>query len=637
MGRPRGDLQERPKGRDGLSAARFRVVALVVAAAMAFWLPWAFLHLNDGRLWLGIPFMAANLLLAVGLLVTLINNWQRSAAPLLELPAGAEPDVAVIVPTAGEPVAQIRRTLVSVLRQKWPAERLVLLVSDDAYSEGVRALMAELAAAHPNVRMDYHRPPPRGSEKRVGDAKAGNLNSALARLDAVAPGVAYVETRDADDLVGDAAFLRRCVAQLVASPEVAYVQTVKEARVSRGDPFDNLQPHFFRGAMFARHAANAVFPCGSGLVWRRSALEDIGGFPTWNVVEDLQSGIEALRRGWRGAYLPIRGAIGQHAPEDLANVYKQRGTWALDTMRMLAWGNLSGLTLRQRLQFADLGLFYLQSFATLMFIACPVISFLAGVYPLETQSSGYVLHFLPFAAAIELYFVTLTAGVPYERVWKARQIWVGLAPVYARACVLALVGGRRGKPEYRVTRKHDEARWYWGLALPQMALFALLIGAMAKGLATQSCARRPGPRLVLLGVDVRAGARLLHPEELARGGAAPPAGRARTRGRARDSQQQRRRILGPHARPPGRPERESARGRHAPGWAAAGGRGRRHRQDAHAHAPLRLARRAGHGAASASSPSPSPAPPQRRCASGSRRCSSRPTRSSTCRPSTPSA
>jgi len=121
-----------------------------------------------------------------------------------------------------------------------------------------------------------------------------------------------------------------------------------------------------------------------------------------------------------------------------------------------------------------------------MFIACPVISFLAGTYPLDSRSSGYVLHFLPFAAAIELYFVTLTAGVSYERIWKARQIWVGLAPVYAKACVLALLGGPRRKPEYRVTRKHDEHRWYWRQILPQFALFALLVGAMAKALATES-------------------------------------------------------------------------------------------------------------------------------------------------------
>ena len=469
-----------------MSAGRFRTVAVLVAAAMAYWLPWAFLHLNDRALWLGIPFLCANALLATSLLVTLANNWSRSAARDRPLIPGTEPSVAVIVPTAGEAPHQLRRTLSSVVDQDWPAERLVLLVSDDAWSDEIRAVAAALADAHPGVLVDYHQPPVRGSAEREGDAKAGNLNSALRRLDEIAPGVVFVETRDADDIVGDAGFLRRCVGQLVARPDVAYVQTIKEAQVSGGDPFDNLQPHFFRGAMFARHAANSVFPCGSGLVWRRDALEHIGRFPTWNVVEDLQSGIEALRLGWRGVYLPIRGAVAQHAPEDLANVYKQRGTWALDTMRMLIWGDLSGLTLRQRLQFVDLGLFYLQSFSTLMFIACPVISFLSGVYPLETASSGYALHFLPFAVAIELYFVTLTAGVPYERVWKARQIWVGLAPVYAKACVLALLGGRRRKPAYRVTRKHDEPRWYWREALPQMVLLALLVGAMAKALATES-------------------------------------------------------------------------------------------------------------------------------------------------------
>jgi cellulose synthase (UDP-forming) len=469
-----------------MSAVRFRLVALLLAGAAAFWLPWAVLHLNGSALWLGIPFMAANLLVALSLLVSLINNWQRSAAEDKILRRGAEPQVAVIVPTAGEAPEQLRRTLQSVRNQDWPADRLVLVISDDAWSDEIAALRTELAAAHPDATINYHRPPHHGSPNREGEAKAGNLNSALRRVDEIAPGVRFIETRDADDLVGDETFLRRCVAQLVTGPDVAYVQTVKEAHVSRGDPFDNLQPHFFRGAMFARNASNAVFPCGSGLLWRREALEDIGRFPTWNVVEDLQSGVEALRRGWRGLYLPIRGAVGQHAPEDLTNVYKQRGTWALDTMRLLVWGNLSGLTLRQRLHFADLGLFYVQSFSTLLFIACPVISFLTGIYPLQTQSSGYVLHFVPFAVAVELYFATLTAGSRYERIWKARQIWVGLAPVYAKACVLAVAGGPNRKPAYRVTRKHHEHRWYWRQVLPQMALFALLVGAMAKALATES-------------------------------------------------------------------------------------------------------------------------------------------------------
>jgi cellulose synthase (UDP-forming) len=104
------------------------------------------------------------------------------------------------------------------------------------------------------------------------------------------------------------------VGQLVADERVAFVQTIKEAQVSAGDPFNNRESMFYRGQMLARNASNAVFPCGSGLVWRRSALREIGEFPTWNLVEDVQSGVEALRRGWRGLYLPIVGAVGQHSP-----------------------------------------------------------------------------------------------------------------------------------------------------------------------------------------------------------------------------------------------------------------------------------------------------------------------------------
>jgi cellulose synthase (UDP-forming) len=435
---------------------------------------------NPGALWLAVPFVAANLLLACSLLIGLVNNWRRATPADLRIAARAEPFVAVVIPTAGESPFQVSKTVESVVDQDWPNERLVVLVSDDAHSADMRASTAVLAAKAAPAQVHYHRPPRRGDPERRGEAKAGNLNSAVAELERIAPGIEFLETRDADDLVGDRAFLRQCVAQLVADQGAAFVQTAKEAVVARGDPFDNLQPHFYRGAMLARHAANAVFPCGSGLVWRRAALDDIGGFPTWNLVEDLQSGIEALRRGWRGIYLPIRGAVAQHAPEDLPNVYKQRGTWAVDTVRLLLFGDLSGLRLRQRLHFAELALFYLQSFATLIFIACPIIGLATGSYPLTTSYLSYAVHFAPFAVTVELYLAALASGVPYERFWHARVMWVGLAPVYAKACVLAAVGGRGRKPTYEVTRKHHEHRWYWRESLIHSLLLVVLVTVAAR-------------------------------------------------------------------------------------------------------------------------------------------------------------
>jgi cellulose synthase (UDP-forming) len=469
---------------------RIRLAGLLLAASVAWYLPWLVVHVNQRAPWLALPFLLGSLVLAANVLVTVINNWHRSSPPARLVRLLEEPPVAVVIPTSYETPEQVAATARSVLGQGWPEARIRLVISDDAGSPGIEHVVASLGREFPEATVRYHTPPPRGDPARRGDAKAGNLNSVLSYIDATWPEIEFIETRDADDEVGDWAFLRRCIAQMQTDDRIAYVQTVKETRVSPGDPFDNDQPHFYRGSMLARNAANAVFPCGSGLVWRRKALVDIGGFPTWNLVEDLQSGIEALRRGWRGVYLPIVGAVAQHAPEDIPVTYKQRGTWALDTMRLTFWGRLRGLDLRQRLHLLELGLFYLQSFAVLTFMAAPIIGFAFSVYPLRANAGPYSLHFWPFAVSLELLLAALTSEYPYERLWRARQMWVGLAPVYAKACVLAIVGGRDGKPTYEVTRKHDEFAWYWRETLVHMTFLALLAGTLAYSLATTSLASR---------------------------------------------------------------------------------------------------------------------------------------------------
>lgn len=459
---------------------RIRLAAVALFVATALYLPWLYLSLNDAALWLAVPFVAANTMVAASACLTAYNNWERSSPDRVPVPTGEEPAVAVVIPTCGEPIAMVQKTVESVLAQDWPAERLIVVVSDDAHSTEMRQMVARISS---RARLEYHEPPLRLDPARKGEAKAGNLNSALEYLDRVAPSVEFVETRDADDEVGDRAFLREAVGQLLADEGAAYVQTIKEAQVSEADPFGNNDPLFYRGSMLARHAANAVFPCGSGLVWRRAALDDIDGFPGWNLVEDLQSGVEALRRGWRGIYLPIVGAVGQTAPEDIPNVYKQRGTWALDTVRLVLWGEQTGLSVRQRLHFAELALFYAQSLALVVFVICPAIGLVFDVYPLSTTQLQYALRFWPFVVAIELLLAALNSGSRYEQLWRTRQLWAGLAPVYLKACLLAVRGGPHRKPAYRVTRKDVRMGWYWRETLPQALAVALLGTSVLVGLA----------------------------------------------------------------------------------------------------------------------------------------------------------
>ncbi len=459
---------------------RARIAGIALVLCTAWFLPWLILHMDISKLWLSIPFMLATLIVSAASLVSVFNRWQRAVPVRSPVPIGSEPKVAVIIPTLGEPLALLEGTVRSVLDQDWPNEQLWVLVSDDAGDPLVRQLVRRLARTYPNASLRYNVPPSAGDARRRGDAKAGNLNSALPLLPV---DIDFVETRDADDLVGDPHFLREAVGQLVAHERFAFVQTSKTGEVCPRDPFDNQQPHFFQCAMLSRFAANAVFPCGSGVVWRRAALHEIGDFPTWNLVEDLQSGLEALRRGWDGCYLPILGAYAQHSPEDLPNFLKQRGTWALDTVRLTLWAPKRGLNLRQRLQFYELGLFYMQGPATLVFLLTPILGFALHWYPVVTSTGAFVAHFWPFAVALELHLALVHRPMSLEKLWRARLVWAGLCFAYTRACVMAITGGRNGKPRYVVTRKENQHGLHWRQVVPHVLLLTLLLGSLVWSLA----------------------------------------------------------------------------------------------------------------------------------------------------------
>lgn len=472
-----------------------RLTAVLLLASSGVYATWVLRSLNHDAMWLAVPFAAANLYSLIYSVLMIANQWSLQIPARRPAPRGEEPLVGIIIPTCGEPTPMILRTVHSVLDQDWPVHRMCIVVSDDGHSPELREALRRLP-------VHYHCPPDRFAPGRDGAAKAGNLNSALEALVALRPDVEYVETRDADDEAGSAGFLRESVGQLLADDGLAYVQTIKEAQVSAGDPFNNRESMFYRGQMLTKNAANAVFPCGSGVVWRRTALHEIGNFPTWNLVEDLQSGVEALRRGWRSMYLPIVGAVGQHAPEDLANSYKQRGTWAIDTVRLMVWGDLRGLTLRQKAHFWGMALHYFNGFLSLVYLPAIALALL-GYTPFRSDGWSYLFFMGPFILATEVWLLVINRPFndrrkrqrhPYRDLWRVRVIWTGMAPIFMKASVQAVLGGRHRKPVYKVTRKQDEHRWYWKLTVPQ----AFAVTAIA-ACGVYSALYHRLPPLVLLG------------------------------------------------------------------------------------------------------------------------------------------
>ena len=408
------DAPESDLGQDGrLAALSARTNRLVQVTGVVFGvtilghLAWLATSLDTSRPVMAAAFVIAILIMDVYGALAIVNSWRIARPSLRLLERGGQPTVAVLIPTCGEPITMLIATIRSIVEQDWPRGKLVIVVGDDRNRRAVRAAVRRFASKERVPALHYLVPPAKDSPLRRGEGKAGNLNACLDFLTATYPTVELVETRDADDLVGRPDFLRLTVASLHDDPDASFVQTIKRCDVPEGDPFSNQEPGFYERVMFTRQACNASFPCGSGLLWRRSGLDLIGGFPTWNLVEDLDSGYELFRRGGRGLYLPVVGSIAQAAPEDVPNLYKQRGTWALDAARLFLFKNpalVRGLHWRQRLQFLELNFSYVASFAHLFFITTILASLFFGIYPTAGSALGFVVAMIALSAAAEVFY-----------------------------------------------------------------------------------------------------------------------------------------------------------------------------------------------------------------------------------------
>ncbi len=396
----------------------------------------------------------------VGTFAVMIINYVNQIRPKNHteappLPA-VLPAVAVVVPTYGEPYEVLEKTVLSIKKLDYPTDLLCIVISDDGHRPEIRS-MADNHGVHYNY----------GARK---DAKAGNLNSALAYLETVFPQAELMLTQDADEVVRSS-FLQKTVGYFT-DPGIAFVQTPKEALAPKNDPFGTRDRMFYDVFEVGRNGYDAAFACGSGVVWRISAIKAIGGFATWNVVEDLTTSYYLHSAGYRSEYHNEILTIGL-APDDIPGLLKQRGTWSVDTWRLFLFDNplfKQGLTYGQRLQYLELGLFYMtSSFFLPLLMLTPLLSAATGEFiPIKLAA------LLPWVTISFLYYVILShgRGMFMLRMW---QYWVGHWPTYTKAFWIA-IRSRHQKPKYVVTRKTRDNGFYAHLLWAQFLY--LLAGAV---------------------------------------------------------------------------------------------------------------------------------------------------------------
>jgi len=373
--------------------------------------------------------------------------------------SGSPPLVDVLIPVYDEPVSVVEPTVAAATRMTG-AEVCVWLL-DDGHSDEMRALADRRGAEY--LRRD----------RREG-AKAGNVNHALRYADA-----AYVVVLDCDH-VPSPRFLEATLGEL-ADERVAFVQTPQYyANADRGEvpaAAWSQQALFFGPIARGKDGHDAMFCCGTNVVFRRAALLDAGGFPVDSVTEDFELSIRLHERGWRSRYVPEVLAAGL-APEDMASYVSQQQRWSRGCLGALGAVLRARLPLRAKLQYALSASYFLSGWTVLVYMSFPVVRILTGAQPLaSTTADQFLVHFAPYFG-VALLALTWLGGGTYT--FKAFALQAASFWIHVQSTVLALLR-RRGR--FVVTPKEGEGGPQPRAVAPALAALAVLLGAAAFGLA----------------------------------------------------------------------------------------------------------------------------------------------------------
>lgn len=388
-------------------------------------------------------------------------------------PMTSTPTVDVLVTVVHEPLDILKRTLVGCINQEYPKGRFTVYVLDDGHRDEVRELAASLGCV-------YLRRPDRSLH-----AKAGNLNHALKQSSGELLALFDV------DHVPVTSFLKETVG-FFQDPTVAFVQTphhfynpdIFQRNLRLEQELKNEQALFFRMVQIGRDRHNSAFFAGSSGLFRRSPLEEIGGFQTQTITEDLHTSLILHSRGYQSRYLNKILSIGL-MPETLDGYLKQRTRWAIGSMQVLLRDNpltIRGLTVAQRIDYFGSIFYFFFGIPRVICLLAPLASLLLNVPPLNADAWQMSVMFFSFFLASVVAMRTVSRGSRnafwsdiYEMTMCFALSWAVikalLLPHKERPFVVTPKGQRVTK------RVQSELALVW----PHLFIFGLLVLGIALG------------------------------------------------------------------------------------------------------------------------------------------------------------
>jgi poly-beta-1,6 N-acetyl-D-glucosamine synthase len=274
------------------------------------------------------------------------------------MPSDFHPPVSIVVPAYNE-AAGIEQAIRSLASSDYPEFEVVVV--DDGSTDGTGELIDRMGLD----RVRVIREPNRGKAEALNTAVAAARYDLLAAVDA------------------DTVFEPDTLANLMRPFADARVGAVAgNTKVGNRRTWLGRWQHidYVTGFNLDRRLYDVLgcMPTVPGAIgaFRRSALQEVGGFSSDTLAEDTDITIALGRRGWRVSYAEDARAFTE-TPGSLGGLWRQRYRWSFGTMQSV-WKHRRALLRRREGPIGRIGLPYLVLFQ----IALPLLAPLIDVFAL---------------------------------------------------------------------------------------------------------------------------------------------------------------------------------------------------------------------------------------------------------------
>lgn len=368
----------------------------------------------------------------------------------------------------GEPYDMLINTLEAIQAIEYPHTCYLCDEGDDPY---LKEQCERLGVIHVY----------RGSDKK--NAKAGNINHAI-----------YTHAQGDICLILDpdhvpAPDFLNWVLPHFQNPEVGFVQVVQayeniyENLIAKASSQQTFQ--FYGPIMMSMNKYGTAQAIGANCTFRRAALDSIGGHAA-GLAEDMHTSMQLHAKAWKSVYVPrvlSRGLV----PNTVSAYYKQQLKWSRGVFELLlsTYPKLfPKLSWRQRLHYGLLPWHYFMGFLFLINFLVPIASLISGRIPMQVGLS----YFLSYAAPLLTFIIIIRH---YVQKWVMEEeergfhiqgglIAIGTWWIHCLGFIYTLL---RRKVPYNPTPKDGQEENTIGLNIPNLAMAALSLGAIAYGLS----------------------------------------------------------------------------------------------------------------------------------------------------------